>query len=285
MSNNRSDVSRASLLVEVGTEELPPASLRQLGKSFAVLLSSSLSSIGLCDQKVNWFATPRRLTVSIPKVAFQQPDRVNERRGPPRSAAFDTEGNPTQAAVGFARSCGITVDKLKKLETGNGGRLIFTSREFGKMASDLIPECISSALAGLPIAKRMRWGQGGSEFVRPVHWLVVIHGKTVVKCQILGVDSGAISHGHRFLCEKPVRIYSSDTYLKHLKEKGFVVADFTERQEIIRQQIKDLGCKAGGQTVIEEDLLDTVTGLVEWPNALLGAFDPDFLGIPPEVLI
>jgi glycyl-tRNA synthetase beta chain len=153
------------------------------------------------------------------------------------------------------------------------------------MASTLIPDCIAAALAALPISKRMRWGDGDVEFVRPVHWLIVIHGKTSVKCQILGVNANTFSHGHRFLADKPVRIINADGYAQTLKENGFVIAGFSDRRESIRKQAEILGRKAGGKTIFGEKLLDTVTGLVEWPRALVGDFDPDFLDIPSEVLI
>jgi len=276
---------RSSLLVEVGTEELPPTSLRRLGESFSRSLAESLSTLGLSNQKPSWFATPRRLAVLIPEVARQQPDQVSERRGPAISAAFDNEGCPTLAAKGFAKSCSVTVDQLERLETNSGGWLLFRSAISGKAAHNLIPDCINTALRTLPIAKRMRWGEGDAEFVRPIHWLLVLHGKTPIHCEILGVSSGVISHGHRFLSEKPIQIKNADVYPATLKENSFVIADFNERREVIRQQITVLGHEAGGKTIVEDSLLELVTGLVEWPKAVLGAFDPDFLKIPPEVLI
>ena len=276
---------QASLLVELGTEELPPVSLSRLGEAFATLLADSLTKLGLTDQPPIWFATPRRLAVLVPQVARRQSSRVNERRGPTVSSAFDDEGLPTRAAKGFAQSCGVAVDALERLETDAGLRLVYRTQEPGKMASALIPDCIAAALAALPISKRMRWGEGDVEFVRPVHWLIVVHGKTQVRCRVLGVNASTASHGHRFLTDKPVRITSADGYAQALKENGFVIADFTERRETIRRQVETLGRRAGGKTIVGEELLDTVTGLVEWPRALVGDFDPAFLEIPPEVLI
>ena len=214
---------RASLLVELGTEELPPASLSRLGEAFAMLLADSLTKLGLTDQLPIWFATPRRLAVLVPQVARRQPSRVNERRGPTASSAFDDEGLPTRAAKGFAQSCGVAVDALEHLETDAGLRLVYRTHEPGKMANALIPDCIATALAALPISKRMRWGEGDVEFVRPVHWLIVVHGKTHVRCRVLGVNASTVSHGHRFLTDKPVHITSADGYAQALKENGFVI--------------------------------------------------------------
>jgi glycyl-tRNA synthetase beta chain len=179
----------------------------------------------------------------------------------------------------------VGIDELSRLETKRGAWLVFRTQKSGETASALIPDCIRTALAHLPVSKRMRWGEGDAEFVRPVHWLTVIHGKTLVRCQILGVDSGMNSHGHRFLADKPVRIASADGYVKALKTNGFVIPDFDERRNTIRRQVESLGKKAGGTVIIEENLLDIVTGLVEWPRALVGDFDPAFLEIPREVLI
>ncbi len=276
---------RASLLVEIGTEELPPTSLARLGKMFASSLCNSLASAGLSDQQSTWFASPRRLAAVVPGVARRQENRFTERRGPTIAAAFDKQGHPTAAANGFAKACGVPVDALSRSETKSGAWLVFRKEESGASANRLIPSCIESALASLPIAKRMRWGNNDAEFVRPVHWVVVVHGKTVIRCKILGIASGNVTHGHRFLAEKPVHIKDADTYPETLRENGFVLADFHERQQVIKQDLEALGRKVGGQTVIDDELLDTVTGLVEWPRAMIGQFDPSFLNIPKEVLV
>ena len=238
--------ARASLLVELGTEELPPASLSRLGQAFSTSLADSLAKLGLTDQPPTWFATPRRLAVLVPEVARRQSSRVNERRGPAVSSAFDDQGLPTRAAEGFAKSCGVAVDALERSETDAGLRLVFRTQEPGEMASALIPDCIAAALAALPISKRMRWGEGDVEFVRPVHWLIVMHGKTPVRCRVLGVNASTVSHGHRFLTDKPIRITSADGYAQALKINGFVIADFAERRETIRRQVETLARQAGG---------------------------------------
>ena len=286
MSNKVKDLaSSASLLIELGTEELPPISLCHLAESFAVSIASSLSKIGLCDQKPKWLATPRRLTVLIPGVPLRQPNTISEKRGPALSAAFDVDGSPTKAALGFAKSCGVTLNKLKKIDDGNEMRLVFRARKAGTKASVLIPESINEAISNLPIAKRMRWGNGNAEFVRPVHWVVVMHGISNIPCQVLGVNSQTQSQGHRFLCEAPIQIKSADTYAETLKTQGFVIADLKERRTMIQRQIDALAKRVGAQPVVEDTLLNTVTGLVEWPHSVIGNFDPEFLKIPSEVLI
>ncbi|MBO67871.1 MAG: glycine--tRNA ligase subunit beta [Acidiferrobacteraceae bacterium] len=277
--------TKASLLVEIGTEELPPASLRKLSQAFASQLGEALTNYKLAEHPCEWFATPRRLSVLAPQVALQQPDNIQEKRGPALSASFDANNHPTAAALGFAKACGVTVDKLQHLQTDAGAWLVFRSRQKGRLARNLIPECIELALSGLPVPKYMRWGSGSAEFVRPVHWLTVIHGKSVVPCKLFGIQSGRNSYGHRFLANKPIRISSPISYPKTLKEHGCVVVDFNERKKIIRKQIEALGRKAGGKAIIDENLLNTVTGLVEWPRTLLGTFEPSFLDMPSEVLV
>ena len=285
MRNKRKDVlSSATLLVELGTEELPPVSLCHLAESFAESLSSLLSNVGLCDRKPKWFATPRRLAILIPEVSLKQPNTISERRGPALSAAFTVDGVPTKAALGFAKSCGVALDKLKKIDGGES-RLVFRAQKPGEKATVLVPQCINEAVSTIPVAKRMRWGYESAEFVRPIHWVVVMHGISNIPCQVLGVDSQTKSQGHRFLCKNLVQIKSAETYAETLKRQGFVIADFEERRTIIRRQIITLSNRAEAQPVIDDALLQTVTGLVEWPHSLIGKFDPQFLKIPSEVLI
>ncbi|MEO1846111.1 MAG: glycine--tRNA ligase subunit beta, partial [Pseudomonadota bacterium] len=193
---------RADLLVELGTEELPPSILKQLGEQFAALLTDALTGAGLgCEGSMSWFATARRLAVRIPGVAHRCADQINERRGPALGAAFDDQGQPTPAATGFARSCGVTVDQLERLENDKGQWLVHRALVPGALTRALIEPCIHSAIEKLPIPKRMRWGEGLAEFVRPVHWLVVLHGQRVLPCEVLGIAAGRISRGHRFMGE------------------------------------------------------------------------------------
>ena len=278
--------SAATLLVEVGTEELPPRAIARLGEAFATALAKRLSEHALvADAMPVWYATPRRLAVTIPAVLRRQPDRISERRGPALTKAFDAAGLPTAAATGFAGSCGVTVDQLVQNETDKGTWLVHRTLQPGALARDLVPESIESALTSLPVPKMMRWGSGTAEFVRPVHWLVVLHGRQIIRCSIFGVPSSNTSHGHRFMCTTPVPLTSADSYSEHLKNSGHVIADFAARRSMIETQIKRLGQRAGGVPVVDTALLEIVTGLVEKPHALLGSFEPAFLQIPAEILI
>ena len=278
--------SAATLLVEVGTEELPPRAIARLGEAFATALAKRLSEHALvADATPVWYATPRRLAVTIPAVLRRQPDQISERRGPALTKAFDAAGSPTAAAIGFAGSCGVSVGQLVQNETDKGAWLVYRTSQPGVLARDLVPESIESALASLPVPKKMRWGEGTAEFVRPVHWLVVLHGQQIIRCSIFGVRSSNTSHGHRFMCTTPVPLTSADSYSERLKNLGHVIVDYSARRSIIEKQIKRLGQRAGGIPVVDTALLEIVTGLVEKPYALLGSFEPAFLQIPAEILI
>jgi len=276
----------ADLLIELGTEELPPKSLRKLGEAFAREIFNGLQSSGLVEdanKPYQGFAAPRRLAVRVPGVLLRQPDRDHEKRGPALQAAFDQNGNPSKAAEGFARSCGTTVDKLDRLATDKGEWLVFRERQKGEAASKLVPEILEQALKALPIAKRMRWSDLDAEFLRPVHWLVLLHGDKVVPAQILSVKSGRESRGHRFHHPKTVKLKHANEYEAKLK-KAFVIADFEARQKRIHDGATKLASKAGGQAVIEPGLLDEVTSLVEWPEPLLANFEQKYLDVPGEAL-
>lgn len=277
---------RADLLVEVGTEELPPAALRKLSEAFASGLAEALATAGLVENPTTTpFASPRRLAVRMSGVARKAADQESERRGPAVSAAYDENGQPTPAATGFARSCGVEVADLKTLSTDKGEWLVHRSVVPGANAKTLIGPGIQQALDKLPIPKRMRWGTGTDEFVRPVHWLVVLHGQQVVPCSVLGVAAGRVSRGHRFMGKATVRIASASDYEQRLQEEGAVMPDFAARSAMIEKQITRLGEKAGGHAVIDAALLETVTALVEKPHAVLGSFDSAFLKVPQEALI
>ena len=277
----------ANLLVEIGTEELPPKALGTLGQTFAESLLNALRDIELAPAqgKWHWFATPRRLAVWIGEVAKRQPDRTTERRGPALTAAVDKEGNPTKAAQGFARSCGVEFDKLQRVKTEKGEWLVHRRKQRGKPAAELIPACIEQALKQLPIPKRMRWSDLDAEFVRPVHWLVLLHGSELINAELLSVRSDRFTRGHRFHAEKPIRLSHADRYAMVLAEKGFVVADYATRREQIRDQAQKAAKRLKGKAQISDALLDEVTGLVEWPHAIVGNFDKDFLSVPDEALI
>jgi glycyl-tRNA synthetase beta chain len=275
----------ADLLFELGTEELPPTALRRLSGALCHELAEGLHALGLAFGNVRGYATPRRLAVLVEGLAHRQPDREVERRGPAFSAAFDADGNPTKAAEGFARSCGVTVADLQKQETDKGCWLVYRVRETGRPAAGLLPGVAERALAALPIPKRMRWGDSEAEFVRPVHWVVFLHGESVVPCELMGCVAGNRSRGHRFHHPGEITIRSATAYEGLLEEPGRVVADFERRRERIRGEVLAAAETLGGVAVIDEDLLDEVTALVEWPVAITAGFEERFLEAPQESLI
>lgn len=277
----------ADLLIELGTEELPPKTLQRLSNVFAQEMKTRLHESGLLTDNtkpVEVFAAPRRLAMRLPQVLLRQPDREQERRGPAVQAAYDKEGNPSKAAEGFAHSCGVAVDKLGRLKTDKGEWLVYRHLQKGDPANKLIPEILDQALKALPIAKRMRWGDLDAEFLRPVHWLVLLHGDKVVPTEILSVKSGRNSHGHRFHHPKAIRLLNPKEYVGKLK-KAFVMVDFNARRNVIESGAIKLAAKVGGKPVIDSALLDEVTSLVEWPEPLLAEFEKKYLQVPSEALI
>src|SRR5579872_7102833 len=172
-------------IVELGTEELPPLALRGLEQAFADAMRSGLAKAGLTHGEIRSFATPRRLAVLVRKLAERQPDQIIRRRGPPANAAFDTSGNPTRAALAFAQSCGVRVDELQKVDEGKGTFIFYNGTRPGASVREVLPELVRTSLDALPIPRRMRWGSGTAEFVRPVHWLLMLYGKDVVPATLL----------------------------------------------------------------------------------------------------
>jgi glycyl-tRNA synthetase beta chain len=278
-------MSKRDFLVEIGTEELPPKSLLTLAAAFADGIAKGLDGAGLVHAAVEHYATPRRLAVRVRRLVEQQPDRAIERRGPPLKAAFDAQGAPTQAALAFARSCGTDVSALERLETPKGVWMVHRGTEAGASTVSLLPGIVQAALDALPIAKRMRWGAGEAEFVRPVHWVLMIFGRDEVPCEILGVSAGRVTYGHRFMAPKAIRIGSPASYVGALRKRGRVMADVDERRETIRQGVATVAAGLDGAAVIDNSLLDEVTALVEWPVPLAGRFDAKFLELPAEVPI
>ena len=221
-------------LVEIGTEELPPKSLLNLSAAFADGVAKGLKDAGVAYKSLEAFATPRRLAVRVKKLIEQQPDRPLEKRGPPVKAAFDANGAPTQAALAFARGCGVEVSALEKIETPKGEWLVFRGTESGARTLNLLPGIVTASLDALPIAKRMRWGAGETQFVRPVHWVLMLWGKDVVDTEILGQKAGNLTYGHRFMAPKALRISSPASYVGTLLKRGMVMADVNARRDSIR---------------------------------------------------
>jgi len=277
--------ARRDFLIEVGTEELPPKALRQLEQAFAGELASGLARAGLRHGELESFATPRRLAVLVRALAARQPDQRIERRGPPVNAAFDAEGLPTRAAQAFAASCQVAVEELQRREEGKGTFLYYAGVRPGAAAVELLPGLAQSALDALPIPRRMRWGAGEAQFVRPVHWIAMLYGKEVVPATLLETSAGNLTRGHRFHAPKPLSLSSPSVYQRKLREQGFVIADFEARRSVVRARVESAAADLGGRALTGAALLDEVTALVEWPVALAGRFDERFLSLPREVLI
>jgi glycyl-tRNA synthetase beta chain len=273
------------LLFELGTEELPPKSLLTLSLALKANIEAGLAKAGLSHGEVRPYATPRRLALLIENLAVAQPDQTVERRGPALNAAYQTDGSPSKALEGFLRSCNATPDQLITLQTEKGEWVAFRQQVQGGHTADLIPDLLRQALAALPIAKRMRWGNGTAEFVRPVHWAVLLFGDDVIEADILGVTTGRETRGHRFHHPDGLVLRTPGEYAGRLLNEGRVIADFEARKQKIRALAEEAAATVQGKTHIEPDLLDEVTALVEWPVPVLGGFDARYLALPPEVLI
>ena len=279
-------MAKQDFLVELGVEELPSKSLKPLSDAFTQGIIQGLEAAGIEFGKVEAFATPRRMAVRIRDLSDAQPDKPVEKRGPAVTAAFDDSGNPTRALTGFATSLGVTPDQLDTLETDKGAWLVYRAVEKGRPTVDLMSGLVEQSLASLPIPKRMRWGAHRTEFVRPVHWLVMLYGNKVIDTPIMELTPGNKTLGHRFHCPKALIIPTPADYEIVLEQEGYVIADFAKRREMIRAGVSALAeAEAGGKVVINEDLLDEVTGLNEWPVPLMGRFDQRFLEVPAEALI
>lgn len=275
----------ADFLVELGTEELPPKALKNLMASFAETIEANLKAAELSFTAIKPFAAPRRLAVLVENLASETPSKELVVWGPPAAIAFDKEGQPTKAALAFAEKNGIAASELKAENDGKAEKLVARITAEGKKTVELLEAVVADALAKLPIAKRMKWGAKREEFVRPVHWLVMLFGGDVINASILGLTAGRTTRGHRFHYNNTIDLAKASDYASVLKNTGFVVADFAERGATIKQQVEAEAKKVGGVAVIDPALLDEVTALVEWPVALTGKFEERFLAVPAEALI
>lgn len=273
------------LLIEIGTEELPPNALSNLSRSFEELLCESLKKLDLSFRSVKRFSTPRRLGVLVISLQENQENKEVKKFGPAISAAFDEKNRPTLAAHGFAKSCGVDVDDLAVVERDGVEKLCHSIHSQGQATKDLLPDIVRQALLQLPVPKRMRWGSSREEFVRPVHWLVLLFGNQIIDLEIYGVKSNRITIGHRFHHNKELIIDNPNDYEECLEKSGHVIPDFAKRKSLIRDLIIDEGKKLQAITIVDNDLLEEVTALVEFPVALTGNFDDEFLKVPPEALI
>lgn len=272
-------------LFELGTEELPAKMLPGLVNALAQGIQQGLAKAELSHDAIDSFATPRRIALLIKKLQTKQADRIAERKGPALSAAYDAQGQPTAALQGFARSCKTSIENLTKIDLPEGSWFVYRYEEAGKSIFELLPEIINKAMTALPIPKPMRWGDTTLEFIRPPHWCVLLYGSELIPATILNLPSQHFTYGHRFHHPEVLEIKSAADYEFILKEKGHVIANFQQRQQLIRQQAEALAASKNGSPIFTLDLLNEVTGLVEWPVALLGHFNPDFLKVPAEALI
>ncbi len=278
-------MSAKDLLIEIGTEELPPKSLLTLSQAFKNEFEKLLQASHLDFNTVETFAAPRRLALKIKNLSTKQNDLSVERYGPAIQAAFDKDGNPTKAAEGFARSCNVSVTELDQKDDGKAVKLFFSATKPGANTVDLIPDLLKQALNSLPIPKKMRWGSSREEFVRPVHWVVLLFGDELIPASILGVQSDSFSYGHRFHHPEKIELSTTDDYPTLLSQKGFVEPSFAVRKELINKLILQEANSISATAIIDQALLDEVTALVEWPVALLGSFDKDYLDVPKEAII
>lgn len=274
----------ADFLVELGTEELPPKNLKNLMNAFVESIQADLTALELSFNQVTAYAAPRRLAVLVEGLASETPAKELVVWGPPAAIAFK-DGEPTKAALAFAEKNGIAASELKTESDGKAEKLVARISQTGKATTSLLEKVVSDALAKLPIAKRMKWGAKREEFVRPVHWLVMLFGSDVIPANILGLQAGRTTRGHRFHYNNTIELANARDYANTLKTTGFVVADFAERSASIKAQVEAEAKKVGGVAVISPDLLDEVTALVEWPVALTGQFEERFLAVPAEALI
>ena len=273
------------LLVEIGTEELPPKSLHALSQAFTDGILAGLAAAGIRHGRVAPYAAPRRLAVLIRRVAEHQPDQDVKRRGPPANSAQGADGQPTRAAIAFAESCGTTVAALGRITEPKGEFLYYTGMKAGAATTSLLVGIVTESLDRLPIAKRMRWGGGTAEFVRPAHWVVLMYGADVVPGQILDLPTGNRTRGHRFMAPRDIVLRSPSSYAARLETTGKVVVDFAVRRSRIRAGVLALAQAEGTTAIVTDALLDEVTALVEWPVPIAGRFEERFLALPPEVLI
>jgi len=274
-----------NLLIEIGTEELPPKSLRKLAESFLSNFTDELKKAELNFESAIWHAAPRRLAICVNQLALAQADKVVEKRGPAVAQAFDADGNPTKAAMGWARGNGITVEQADRLKTDKGEWLLHQAKVVGVETKSLIAAMAQRSLDKLPIPKPMRWGSNSTQFIRPVHTVTMMLGSEVIEGELLGIKSARVIRGHRFMGQASFELDHADNYLSALKEQGKVEADYEVRKAQIKADAEAAAAKIGGVADLEDDLLEEVTSLVEWPVVLTASFEEKFLDVPAEALV
>lgn len=274
-----------TLLVELGTEELPPKALSKLALSFRDNFAALIDNANISHGDILWFATPRRMAVKIINLDEQQPDTPIEKKGPSVKAAFNSDGTPNNVGLKWAQSNGISIDKADRISTPKGEWLVYRTVEHGAKTVSLIPGFVQEALSKLPVPKLMHWGSSNVLFVRPVHTLTMLFGSDVIPGEILGLQSGRTIKGHRYMGTPEFDLSSADEYPELLECKGMVIADYNRRKEMITAAIKSEADKIGGIADMDPDLIDEVTSLVEYPVLLTARFEEKFLKVPAEALV
>ena len=264
-------------LLELGTEELPPKLLLKLSNSLRDNLSQELNKLNISSKTIKAFATPRRLAVTISELQSKQQDQIIEKKGP-------STQSPEMAVNGFAKSCGVNVDELEIKELGGKEYFFYTKEEPGQEIRDLLPAIIEKSIKDIPVTRAMKWGESDYSFVRPVHWLVVMLDKDIVKANIMGLESGRESKGLRFSGSN-IEFAHAKNYESMMNKEAKILVDFGKRKELIRSQILAVAKTKNAEVVIDESLLDEVCALVEYPKAFSGSFDKKFLDVPQEAII
>lgn len=272
------------LLFEVGTEEMPAGELPAALGAYRAAAVALFEEARLSFRSLRIYATPRRLTLLVEGLAHRQGDLTRQVIGPARAVAFDKEGRPTKAALGFARSQGVTPQELRTVQTERGEYVAVRVEEKGRPAVEILPVLLPRLVLSIPFGKQMRWGEADLRFVRPIRWLCCLYGAAVVPVRIGTVKAGSLTYGHRFLSPGPFAIPGAGEYLS-LLEAQRVIADPERRKAVIRKQVEETAAGLGGRAVIEEELLEQVTHMVEWPVAVAGELDPTYLAMPREVVV
>jgi glycyl-tRNA synthetase beta chain len=278
------EIMQHELLFEIGTEELPAGYIQPAIANMSKMMRARLAELGLSHGAIKTAATPRRLTISVSELAAAQADCREEALGPPKAAAFAADGTPTKAAEGFARSKGVTLDDIRIATTAKGEYLMVVVEKIGEKTEALLPAVLSEIITRLPFPKSMRWGAGAASFARPIQWLLARYGEQLIPCRVNDVVSGLTTRGHRFMAPAAREVTDFSAYLADLRD-AHVLADPEERKQAVIREVTEAAKQAGGMVMIDDDLLDTVTNLVEKPHAVRGTFDKKFLALPKEVLI
>ncbi|MDO9067297.1 MAG: glycine--tRNA ligase subunit beta, partial [Deltaproteobacteria bacterium] len=277
-------MSPKELFLEIGCEEIPAGFIPRATAEMEAIITKELALARLSFTEIKTMATPRRLALVVKGIPAIQPDAELTATGPSLKAAYDSEGKPTKAAEGFARGQGVDVTDLKTITTDKGEYLFVSRQVTGRPSHELLSEILPALVANIPFKKSMRWGEQEVRFARPIHWIVALFDGIVVPFSFGAIESGKISRGHRFMANTTFHVTDFTHYLNEC-EQHFVIPDPEKRKEIIRREAHRVAIAAGGHLLPDEELLEQVAFLVEYPSAVHGTFSSEFLKVPKEVLI